>query len=181
MFYSTAMFVAAGLGSLAPIMTLVVGFVNMAATLAGMPFVDKAGRRPLLIIGYIGMFISEIVVAAFAWFDLSVYVSVVFVMLFIVFFELSVGPIFWSYAADIMNDKGMSIASFINWLIVMIVTAISYYMFNDLGIAPTLFMYGVFSFLGLIFVYFFVFETKGKSKDEIREILYGQAEVSGNP
>jgi SP family xylose:H+ symportor-like MFS transporter len=177
MFYSTAMFVAGGLGSLAPYMTVAVGFVNMASSLAGMPFVDKFGRRPLLIIGYVGMFVSEIAVAFFALFDLNMYLQVVFVLLYIVFFEFSIGPIFWSYAAAIMNDKGMSVASFLNWMIVLIVTAISYFMFNDLGIAPTLFMYGGLSFLGLLFVFFFVFETKGKSKDEIRQILYGNANV----
>jgi MFS family permease len=155
------MFVAAGLGSLAPYMTIAVGFVNLVSSLAGMPYVDKSGRRPLLLIGFAGMFVSEFAVAFFALYALNVYVQVVFVLIFIVFFEISVGPIFWSYAADIMNDKGMSIASLVNFIILLIITSISYFMFTDLGIAPTLFMYGGFSFLGLLFVYFFVFETKG--------------------
>jgi SP family facilitated glucose transporter-like MFS transporter 1 len=129
MFYSTAMFVQAGLGSLAPVMTVAVGFVNMVSCLIGLPFVDKHGRRPLLLIGYVGMFISEACVAFFSLYDLNTYVQTVFVLFYMMFFEISIGPIFWSYAADIMNDKGMSMASFVNWTIVLIVTAISYWMF----------------------------------------------------
>jgi SP family xylose:H+ symportor-like MFS transporter len=178
MFYSTAMFVAAGLASAAPYLTVLVGFVNVISTLGGMPFVDKFGRRPLLLIGYVGMFVSEILVGIFAIEELNVWAQTIFVLLYIFFFEISIGPILWSYDADIMNDKGMSIAAFLNWMITLVVTSISYFMFTDLGIAPTLFMYGGLSGISLIFIYFFVFETKNKSKDEIRRILYGTSEVS---
>jgi MFS family permease len=175
-FYSTAMFVEAGQASLAPFLTVVVGAVNMAATLGGIPFVDKYGRRPLLLIGYVGMVFSEILVGIFALVVPNLAAQTIFVLLFVIFFEISVGPILWSYCADIMNDKGLASASSVNWIIVVIVSAISAFMFDSLGIGPTLFMYAGLSTCGLIFVYFFVFETKGKTKAEIQAILHG----SGN-
>jgi hypothetical protein len=45
---------------------------------------------------------------------------VIFIMLFIVFFEFSLGPIPWLYMAEIMTDKGLSIAILLNWLMTII-------------------------------------------------------------
>lgn len=171
MFYSTAIFVAAGASSISAPLTVVVGAVNMLATLLGMPFVDKYGRRPLLIVGYIGMFISEVLIGVLAIVGVAMYVQIAFIFVFIIFFELSVGPLMWLYAAEIMTDKGMGVASMVNWTVVIIVSAVSYFMFNTLKIGPTLLMYGGLTFIGLWFVVIWVFETKGLSNDEIAKKL----------
>ena len=41
-------------------------------------------------------------------------------MLFIVFFEFSLGPIPWLYMAEIMTDKGLSLAVLLNWLMTIV-------------------------------------------------------------
>jgi len=171
MFYSTALFVTAGAGSIAAELTVVVGAINMGSTLLGMPFVDKYGRRILLIVGYIGMFVAEVLVGILALLGQAMYIQIAFIFVFIIFFELSVGPLMWLYAGEIMNDKGMGVASMVNWTVVIIVSAVSYFMFNTLKIGPTLLMYGAFSFFGLIFVLIWVFETKGLTKEEIQAKL----------
>ena len=167
MFYSSALFTTAGAGSIAAELTVVVGAINMGSTLLGMPFVDKYGRRILLIIGYIGMFASEVLTGILALTDVAMYAQIALIFVFIIFFELSVGPLMWLYAGEIMTDKGMGVASMVNWTVVIIVSAVSYFMFNVLKIGPTLLMYGAFSFMGLIFVIGWVFETKGMTKEEI--------------
>lgn len=65
--------------------------------------------------------------------------AVVFVLLFVMFFEFSLGPIPWLYMAEIMTDKGLSIAVLLNWiftLIIAIVTpfVISGYLFIVFGV-----------------------------------------------
>ena len=49
---------------------------------------------------------------------------VVFVLLFIMFFEISSGPITWLYMSEIMQDKSLSIATFLNWTINLIISLI---------------------------------------------------------
>lgn len=44
---------------------------------------------------------------------------VVFIMLFVVLFEFSLGPIPWLYMAEIMTDKGLSVAVLLNWLMTL--------------------------------------------------------------
>ncbi len=85
-FYSTVMFVKAGQASIAPFLTVLFGAVNMAATLGGIPFVDKYGRRPLLLIGFVGMVFSEILVGIFSLVARNLAAQTIFVLLFGIFF-----------------------------------------------------------------------------------------------
>lgn len=55
---------------------------------------------------------------------------VVFIMLFIVFFEFSLGPIPWLYMAEIMTDKGLSIAILLNWLMTIIMAIATPYIIS---------------------------------------------------
>jgi SP family facilitated glucose transporter-like MFS transporter 1 len=42
--------------------------------------------------------------------------SIVFLMLFIIFFEFSLGPLLWIYMSEIMTEKGLSIGVALNWI-----------------------------------------------------------------
>ena len=89
-------------------------------------------------------------------------------MLWLVAFELSPGPITWTYLSEILSGQALSIAITVNWLVVIVVGAVTPYLITDLGIAATFFIYGSLCALGSLFMCVFAFETNGIDKTQIR-------------
>ena len=106
--------------------TAVTGAVSVVATLISVFYIDRAGRRPLLIWGSIGMMFSLIVVGGVILQanaevnDLQRNVVTVFICLYIVNFSYSYGPIAWLYPPETfplhLRAKGASISTAANWL-----------------------------------------------------------------
>ena len=76
-----------------------VGVVNIVMTIVALRLIDRRGRRPLLIVGLIGMIASLIALGgAFVGDDASTLVSVIAIaslMSYVAAFAISLGPIFW--------------------------------------------------------------------------------------
>ena len=100
-------------------------------------------------------------------------------MLFIVLFEFSVGPILWLYMAEICQDKAIGLACSLNWLIGLIISfaippiiAAIKTPEND-NVGYIFIFFGVVTACGLVFIYFFMYETKGKTQQEIQQTFSG--------
>jgi hypothetical protein len=93
----------------------------------------------------------------------------VMTMFFTVFFEISIGPILWLYLAEILTSKGISIAVFLNWAIVIAVSLATPYMVGW-SKPGTFALYAGLCLLGGLFILIFMRETKGKTKDEISRL-----------
>jgi len=156
----------------AKIYSCIVMFVNMVATLGAVPFVDRLGRKPLFIVGCAGMMASHIVLGLLNLLDANQVVAVLMICLFIVFFEISLGPVVWLYCGEIMIDKGIAIAVAINWMSATIVTLTFPYIIMP-GMYVAFFLYGSVCAAGLAFCLIFVKETKGLSKEEIKSMIFG--------
>ena len=94
-------------------------------------------------------------------------------MTWVVVFELSPGPITWTYLSEILSDKAMSIAVTVNWITVVCVGAASNYMITMLGIPITFFIYGTLCLFGCLFNLTWTFETNGKDKADLRLKYFG--------
>ena len=71
-FYSNLLFIDEGTGDgLARILSLGLGIWKLITTFAGIPFIDRSGRRPLLLIGCMGMAISEAALGAAIFYQTS--------------------------------------------------------------------------------------------------------------
>jgi len=95
-------------------------------------------------------------------------------MTFIALFEFSSGPITWLYMAEIMQDKGSSIATVMNWLINLIISAITPPLIDAIGedkIGYIFITVGLLTVLGSLFIAIFMKETKGKTKAEIEQLF----------
>lgn len=158
--------------------TVGIGIINVLLTIVSILFIDRLGRRPLLIIGIIGMVISlGILGIAFALPGLSGslgIVSVICLMLYVGSFAISLGPIFWLMIAEIypLNIRGraMSTATMANWGTNLIVAITFLSLIQILGASGTFWLYGLIAIGTLLFVYFRVPETKGKSLEEIERL-----------
>jgi len=88
---------------------------------------------------------------------------VAFVLLFVLFFEISSGPITWLYMAEIMHDKSLGIAVVMNWLVNLLV-AIFTKPITDAVPAGYLFIsFSAITILGTGYIFIFMKETRNKT------------------
>ncbi len=150
-----------------------IGIVNVLATIFAVVFLDKIGRRMLLLTGLVGMFISLATLSlAFQWNSDSLrWIAVLSTFAYVICFAFSLGTMLWLLASEIfpLNVRGlaMSIAVFSGWLWNFAVSSTFLSLLNSLGPANTFMMYAVMCIIGFIFCYYKVPETNGVSLEEI--------------
>lgn len=181
-YYAPTIFEMAGFhtASSAISVTIIVGVTFVLFTILALPLVDSLGRRFLLLTGLIAMSIGLAVMSwAFnthsdhiflKWFTLGS------MLLFIAGFSISLGPIMWLMIAEIFPLKvrglGASLATCINWGSNWLVAITFLTLIQVLGPSGTFFIYFLISILSIIFVYFWVPETKGCTLEQIESNLY---------
>ncbi|KAE9420349.1 hypothetical protein Angca_004934, partial [Angiostrongylus cantonensis] len=178
MFYSTVIFKQAGLSNEnAVYATIGMGTVNVIMTVVSVWLVDhpKFGRRSLLLMGMIGMWISTILLVAalsltargHQW---ASYGAILFVLLFVISFATGPGSIPWFFVSEIFASSARgnanSIAVMVNWTANLIVGLTFLSLNNALAQYSFLVFTGFLSFF-IFFTNRFVPETKGKTVEEI--------------
>ncbi|KAL7279134.1 general substrate transporter [Trametes coccinea BRFM310] len=170
--------------------TGVVGIVMFLATIPAVIWVDKVGRKPVLISGAFLMAACHLIVAVLtglyhdSWNShvAAGWVACVFVWIFAIGFGYSWGPCAWILVAEIwplsVRGKGVSIAASSNWMNNFIVGQVTPTMLDNIGFGTFVF-FGAFSFAGGLFIWFFVPETKGLSLEEMDEI-FGSAGMAAS-
>ncbi|OGN70539.1 MAG: hypothetical protein A3G30_06545 [Chlamydiae bacterium RIFCSPLOWO2_12_FULL_49_12] len=157
--------------------TVGIGIVNVIVTVVAVWILDKAGRRPLLLIGISGMVLSlSVLGSAFlyqnAWIDR---IALIALMAYVGFFAISLGPITWVLIAEIfplrMRAQGMAVAVFVNWGCNYLVSLTFLDLVNIIGSALTFFLYAVICVAAFLFTLFFIPETKGLTSEEIQKRL----------
>lgn len=149
--------------------TLTVGFVNVGMTIVSLFLLDKWGRRPLLIIGLLGMALGLLGLSSAFYFGhttgFTKALPLASMILYIACFAISLGPIMWLIISEIfpleIRGLGSSIAVGASWGFNMIVTLTFLPLIHLLSASLTLFLYAIFCLLGLWFVQAIVPETKG--------------------
>uniref|UniRef100_A0A3Q3X3S6 Major facilitator superfamily (MFS) profile domain-containing protein n=1 Tax=Mola mola TaxID=94237 RepID=A0A3Q3X3S6_MOLML len=170
-YYSTGIFERAGVSQ--PIYaTIGAGVVNTVFTVVSLFLVERMGRRPLHLIGLMGMAVSAVflTVAMLLFLRWMSYVSIVAIFSFVAFFEIGPGPIPWFIVAELFSQgprpAAMAVAGFSNWSANFLVGMSFKYVEQLCG--PYVFIIFTVLLLGFfLFTYLKVPETKGKSFDEI--------------
>jgi SP family galactose:H+ symporter-like MFS transporter len=158
-----------------------VGAVNVGFTILAVYIVDRVGRRPLLLIGLIGMIVSlgllGVVFSLGATSGAAGLLATICLALYIASFAISLGPIFWLMISEIyplnMRGSAMSIAALCNWGSNFIVALIFPVLLATFGGAGSFWLFAVLGIVAWIFVYFMVPETKGRTLEEIEADLRG--------
>jgi SP family arabinose:H+ symporter-like MFS transporter len=186
MYYSTKIFASAGAGNNAAFSSSVwVGLINLAFTFVAIGFVDKIGRRPLLLIGSL---VQAVALGLVGWMFHTGQAGtglLMCVVLFIAAFALALGPIGWLFCSEIFPNKirgrAMSVAAFTVWTSCYIV-AQTFPMLNDsatIGPVKTFGLYGIVSLFTFFFVLTLIPETKGRSLEEIGHMWESGASKRG--
>jgi SP family arabinose:H+ symporter-like MFS transporter len=172
MYYAPSIFKAAGAGTDAAFAQAVtIGMVNLLFTFVAIWLVDRAGRRPLLIVGTSIQVVSQILIGLMFYRHEQGRLLLGSIVMFTGAFALAMGPIPWIVNSEIfptkLRGRAMSFAIVLLWLADFIVTQTFPRLREAIGPANTFWTYAVFSLLSVVFVVTMVPETKGRTLEEI--------------
>ncbi|KAH3671901.1 hypothetical protein OGAPHI_000087 [Ogataea philodendri] len=181
-YYGVNFFVHAGVAN-SYLISFVTYTVNVVFTIPGIFFVEIWGRRPLLIVGAAGMTVSNFVIGIVGITTDSIIankIMVAFVCLFIAFFASTWGPLAWVVVGEMyslsIRQKAVSITAATNWLVNFVFAFSTPYLVDTgkhtaaLG-TKIFFLWGSLNFVGLVFAYFNIYETKGLLLEEVDDLF----------
>lgn len=153
--------------------TVVMGLVNVIFTVVAIITVDKWGRKPLLIIGSIGMAIGMFAIGALSFMKIIGIGTLIFIIIYTASFMMSWGPICWVLIAEIfpnkIRGKAVAIAVAAQWTANYFISS-TYPAMMEFSGGATYSFYGIMSILSFIFVWKMVPETKGKTLEEMENM-----------
>lgn len=154
--------------------TVIIGVVNTIFTFVAIGFIDKVGRRKLLLWGLTGMIICLCCVGFVFYTEQSASIlTLIFILGFIACFASSLGPIPWVIISEIFPTKtrglAMSCATFMVWIGVVAITQFTPVMLENFGGAFTFWIFMVNAIFLFGFIYKKLPETSGKTLEEIEE------------
>jgi MFS transporter, SP family, xylose:H+ symportor len=161
--------------------TIIVGIVNLTFTVVAILSVDKFGRKPLMIIGALGMAVSMFALGTAFYTHNEGLLALIFILLYTAFFAMSWGPVTWVLLSEIFPNSirgAMSIAVAAQWIANWLVS-FTFPIMNDNQILTQHFnhgfsywIYGVMGILAAFFVWKYVPETKGKTLELIEKLWH---------
>jgi MFS transporter, SP family, arabinose:H+ symporter len=173
-YYSTDIFQAAtGSADAAFQSSIWIGLVNLAATFLAIMFVDRAGRKPLLLLGNIVQAAALTAVGYVYSVNPQSPMLLWFVILYIAAFAIAMGPIPWILCSEIfpakLRGRAMSISTFAIWTACFLVAQSFPSLLKSLGASMTFWLYAGCSAATFVFVLFWIPETKGRSLEAIEK------------
>jgi sugar porter (SP) family MFS transporter len=176
-YYAPRIFEMAGLGAHSSLLSTVgIGIINFGFTLIAINIIDRFGRKKLMLIGSVGLIASLFLVAfTFLSGKFSGYAIPAYMMIFIAFFAFSQGAVIWVFISEIFPNqvraKGQTLGSSTHWVMAALIAFSFPYLAENLGGATVFFFFGVMMVLQLIFVWKWMPETKGRSLEQLENIL----------
>ncbi|WP_402462762.1 sugar porter family MFS transporter [Isoptericola aurantiacus] len=191
-YYSTTLWQAVGFDeSQAFLVSTITSVTNIAVTFIAIALIDKVGRRPLLLIGSVGMAVTLLLMAlAFtqghtvtdssgaetlaldgAWAT----IALICANLFVVFFGATWGPLMWVMLGEMFPNSiraaALGVAAAVNWLANFAITLTFPPMLDTFGPSIPYLFYGICAALSFFFVLWKVDETNGKQLEDMSEAV----------
>ncbi|WP_433977427.1 sugar porter family MFS transporter [Erwinia sp. E_sp_B01_9] len=183
MYYAPKIFEIAGFTNTTEQMwgTVIVGLVNVLATFIAIGLVDRWGRKPTLKLGFLVMAVGMGVLGTMLHMGIhsqgAQYFAIGMLMMFIIGFAMSAGPLIWVLCSEIQplkgRDFGITVSTATNWIANMIVGATFLTMLNTLGNANTFWVYAGLNIVFIILTIWLIPETKNVSLEHIERNLLG--------
>jgi len=180
-YYSDTLWHSVGQNTDSLLISMVSPVINIIGTFIAIAFIDKVGRKPLLLIGSVGMLIG-LGVAAIAFGNAQTVngdltlpgawgpVALVFANLFVISFAMSWGVILWVMLGEMfplrIRSAALAIGTAANWVANWAVT-VSFPSMADWNLSVTYWIYAAFALLSIPFALKFVRETKGTALEDV--------------
>jgi sugar porter (SP) family MFS transporter len=174
--YAEEIYRGAGYGVSEILFNIVItGAINLVFTFVALAFVDRVGRRPLMLAGCAGIALSHILVGVAYRFHMSGLPVLVLTLAAIGCYAMSLAPVTWVLIAEIFPNRirGLAVSVSVSalWIACFILTFTFPAINRTMGPAATFWLYGGICVAGLLFIGYRVPETKGRSLEEIEERL----------
>ena len=177
-YYGSELWQAAGFDeSQSLFINVLAGTTNILSTFIAIALVDKVGRKPLLLVGSIGMFISLSALTytfgsagldeagKLALSENMGTFALIMANLFVVFFGLSWGPIVWVLLGEMFNNRirgaALAVAASAQWIANFAITMTFPIMLGSIGLAGAYGFYALSAFISVFFVVKYIKETRG--------------------
>jgi MFS transporter, SP family, arabinose:H+ symporter len=155
--------------------SIIIGIINFVFTFVAITIIDKAGRKKLLTYGSLLLGIDALLLALAFWLHLSPVFILLFVLVFIAIYGATLGPVTWVMVSEIFPNRvrgnAMSVATVALWLANFVTTASFPVLKEHIGLPFTFLISSVICFVYFIFIKIKLPETKGKSLEEIEQML----------
>jgi len=187
-YYAPTILESTGFGSVTSILATVgIGVINVVMTIVAIALIDRVGRRVLLLVGVGGMVVTLGILGvvfylpgfggALGW------IATGSLMLFVAFFAIGLGPVFWLLISEIYplatRGSAMGLVTVANWGANLAVSLAFPVLTASVGQPSTFWLFGLCSLIALVFTYRLVPETKGRSLEAIEADLRNN--VSSTP
>ncbi|WP_027067685.1 sugar porter family MFS transporter [Maribacter sp. Hel_I_7] len=178
LYYAPRIFEEAGLGESTALLSSVgIGVTNLIFTLLGVFLIDKLGRKTLMYFGSIGYIISLSLVAMAFFLNWSGMAVPIFLFLFIAAHAVGQGAVIWVFISEIfpnhLRASGQSFGSTTHWVLAALIPSLIPYLFShpEIGAGVVFLFFAAMMVLQLLFVAFMMPETKGKTLEELEELM----------
>lgn len=174
LYYAPRIFESMGAAKDASLLqTVVMGVINVLFTVLAILTVDKLGRKPLLMIGSIGMAVGMFALSALSYFSVIGISTLVFIIVYTASFMMSWGPITWVLISEVfpnkIRGKAVAVAVVAQWAANYFISSTSLPMM-EFSSAMTYGFYGFMSILSFFFVWRMIPETKGRTLEELEHL-----------
>lgn len=180
LYYAPTILESTGFGSTASILATVgIGVINVVMTVVAIALIDRVGRRALLLVGIGGMVVTLAILGIVFYVSgvsgILGWIATGSLMLFVAFFAIGLGPVFWLIISEIyplsVRGSAMGLVTVANWLANLLVSLVFPMLTANLGQSVTFWLFGLCSLMALVFTHQFVPETKGRSLEAIEADL----------
>lgn len=176
LYYAPRIFEEAGLGESSALLNSIgLGVTNLVFTLLGVFLIDKLGRKTLMYIGSVGYIISlGLLASAFllGWTGMAV---PIFLFLFIGAHAVGQGAVIWVFISEIfpnhLRASGQAFGSSTHWVLAALIPSLFPFLLKLVGGGLVFLVFAVMMVFQFLFVAFMMPETKGKTLEELEDIM----------
>jgi sugar porter (SP) family MFS transporter len=175
------------------ILQVIINLVNVFMTLPGLWSIDRFGRRPVLLVGALGMGTCQFLVAIMGVATnttqnyASAVAQFVFLCIYVSFFASTFGPAAWVVTGELFplktRAKCLSMTTAANWFFNWLLSFITPYLTSALE--PTqsnvFWIWGSFAWIAVFFVWFFIYETKDMTLEQVNELYNHESKAWKSP
>ncbi|RKQ96508.1 sugar porter family MFS transporter [Maricaulis maris] len=182
-YYGAVLWQAAGFTESDALLTNVLsGALSIGSVIVALLVIDKLGRKPMLIIGSIGMAVTlglcafafstgELIEGSLSLSDNMALLALVAANVYVMFFNFSWGPVMWVMLGEMfpnqMRGSGLAIAGLFQWGTNFLISITFLSLLSSIGLAGAYGIYTVFAVISIWFVIKMVRETRGKELEDM--------------
>ncbi|MEL0652299.1 sugar porter family MFS transporter [Algibacter sp. TI.3.09] len=176
LYYAPRIFEEAGLGESSALLNSIgLGVTNLVFTLLGVFLIDKLGRKTLMYIGSVAYITSLGLLAAAFLLEWTGMAVPAFLFLFIAAHAVGQGAVIWVFISEIfpnhLRASGQAFGSSTHWVLAAVIPSLFPFLLKLVGGGLVFLVFAIMMVFQLLFVAFMMPETKGKTLEELEDIM----------